>query len=371
MEQNTPNTVKEVQQEEQSSIDFAALWHSVCSRFRLYLVVLGIAFVVACVYAFSLPRTYSCKVMLAPELSTSTSRSSLSALASTLGLNLSTGRTNSEALFPTLYPDLMNSVDFKTSLFPVKVRRDKDTREMTYYDYLLKEQKRPWWSSAIGAVVGGISSLFSSAEPDAPKTNKSKDVDPFRLTRKQTAIAKAINSRVRCDVDKKTLVITIVVVDQDPLVCATVADSVKTRLQRFITDYRTSKVRSDLEYNQKIYVEAKREYDRARQLYASFSDANQDVILQSVRTKLNDLENEMQLKFNAYNAIAVQLQDAKARVQQETPAFTTLQSATVPIKPSAPSRSKIVLVFLFLAFMGTTLWAFYKDGHLKTLLGLS
>ena len=285
MEQNTPDTVKELQQEEQSSIDFGALWHSVRSRFKIYLVVLGITFVVACVYAFSLPRTYSCKVMLAPELSTTTSRNSLSALASTLGLNLSAGRNNSEALFPTLYPDLMNSVDFKTSLFPVKVRRDKDTKEMTYYDYLLKEQKRPWWSSAIGAVVGGISSLFSSAEPDAPRTNKSKDVDPFRLTKKQTAIAKAINGRVRCDVDKKTLVITIVVRDQDPLVCATVADSVKTRLQRFITDYRTSKVRSDLEYNQKLYVEAKREYDKARQLYASFSDANQDVILQSVRTK--------------------------------------------------------------------------------------
>ena len=370
MEQNTPDTVKELQQE-QSSIDFAALWHSVRSRFRLYLVVLGVAFVVACVYAFSLPRTYSCKVKLAPELSTSSSRNTLSALASNFGLSVGSVRNGSEALYPTLYPDLMNSVDFKTSLFPVKVRRDKDTKEMTYYDYLLKEQKRPWWSSAIGAVVGGISSLFTSSDTTDVKPGTAKEVDPFRLTRKQTAIAKAINSRVRCDVDKKTLVITIVVRDQDPLVCATVADSVKTRLQRFITAYRTSKVRSDLEYNQKIYVEAKREYDRARQLYASFSDANQDVILQSVRTKLNDLENEMQLKFNAYNAISVQLQDAKAKVQQETPAFTTLQSATVPVAPSAPSRSKIVLVFLFLAFLGTTLWAFYKDGHFKTLLGLS
>ena len=370
MEQNTPDTVKDLQ-DQQSSIDFRALWQSVRSRFKLYGVVLGITFVVACIYAFSLPRTYSCKVKLAPELSTSSSRNTLSALASNFGLSVGSVRNASEALYPTLYPDLMNSVDFKTSLFPIKVRRDKDTREMTYYDYLLKEQKRPWWSSAIGAVVGGIASIFPKSESASPQARNTKEVDPFRLTRKQTAIAKSINRRVMCDVDKKTLVITIVVVDQDPLICATVADSVKNRLQRFITDYRTSKVRSDLAYNQKIYAEAKREYDRARQLYATFSDANQDVILQSVRTKLNDLENEMQLKFNAYNAISVQLQDAKAKVQQETPAFTTLQSATVPVAPSAPSRSKIVLVLLFLAFMGTTLWAFYKDGHLKTLLGLS
>ena len=368
MEQNPQETAPV--QKEQSSIDFGALWQSVRSRRKLYYKVLGITFIIACVYAFSLPKTYSCKVMLAPELSSTGGRNYLSTLASSFGLTMGSTRTGSEALFPTLYPDLMNSVDFKTSLFPVKVRRDKDKEAMTYYDYLLNEQKKPWWSSAIGAVVGGIASLFPQ-DTVGQSAKNTKEVNPFRLTKKQTAIAAAIKNRVKCDVDKKTLVITIQVADQDPLVCATVADSVKNRLQKFITDYRTSKAREDLEYNQKLYVEAKHEYDKARQIYASFSDANQDVILQSVRTKMNDLENEMQLKFNTYSAIAAQLQDAKAKVQQETPAFTTLQSATVPIRPSAPSKSKIVLVFLFLAFLGTTVWVFHKDGHFKPLLGLS
>ena len=34
-------------------------------------------------------------------------------------------------------------------------------------------------------------------------------------------------------------------------------------------------------------------------------------------------------------------------------------------------KKKILFVFLFLAFVGTTTWAFYKDGLLKPLLGLS
>lgn len=352
---------------EENGIDFGAMWQSVKRRKKLYLKVCGVAFVLACIYAYSLPRSYTCKVMLAPELSTSTSRSSLSALASSFGLSLGSGRNGSEALFPTLYPDLMNSVDFKTSLFPVKVRRDKDTREMTYYDYLLNEQKRPWWSSAISGVMKGIGSLLAGSDTVA---KVQKPVDPFRLTKRQTAVSKMINNRVVCDVDKKTLVITIQVVDQDPLVCATMADSVQERLQAFITDYRTSKARKDLEYNQKLYIEAKREYDRARQLYAAFTDANQDLILQSVRTRQVDLENEMQLKFNTYNAIAAQLQAAKAKVQEETPAFTTLQSATVPVQPAGPKRKQMVMIALFLAFLGTTVWAFYKDGLLKPLLGL-
>ena len=353
---------------EESGIDFGAMWQSVKRRKKLYMKVLGVTFVLACVYALSIPRTYTCQVMLAPELSTSaSSRSSLSMLASTFGMNMGVGRNSSEALFPTLYPDLMNSVDFKTSLFPVKVRRDKDDHEMTYYDYLLNEQKRPWWSAAIGGVMKGIGSLLAGSDT---LSKSKKDVNPFRLTKRQTAIAKAIDKLVVCDVDKKTLVITIQVTDQDPVVCATMADSVQERLQTFITEYRTSKARNDLEYSQKLYVEAKREYDKARQMYATFADANQDLILQSVRMRQVDLENEMQLKYNAYNAIASQLQNAKAKVQEETPAFTTLQSATVPIRPVGPRKVRIVLVFLFLAFLGTTTWILYKDGLLKPLLGL-
>lgn len=352
------------------SFEFPALWQSMKNRRKLYYKVLGVTFIVACIYVFSLPKTYTCKVMLAPELSSTGGRNYLSALASSFGLSMGSTRTGSEALFPTLYPDLMKSVDFKTSLFPVKVRRDKDTTEMTYYNYMLKEQKRPWWSAAIGAVVGGIFSLFPEDTLNIKSKNTS-EVNPFRLTKKQAMIAESISRKVKCVVDKKTLVITIQVTDQDPLICATMADTVQARLQRFITDYRTSKARQDLEYNQKIYLEAKHEYDKSRQLYASFSDANQDVVLQSVRSKLNELENEMQLKFNTYSAIATQLQNAKAKVQEETPAFTTVQSATVPIKPSAPRKGFIIFALLFFAFFCTTLRVFYKDGLLKPLLGLS
>jgi uncharacterized protein involved in exopolysaccharide biosynthesis len=149
------------------------------------------------------------------------------------------------------------------------------------------------------------------------------------------------------------------------------ADSVQQRLQDFITKYRTNKARVDYEYNKKLYGEAKARYDKARQLYAEYADANQDMILQSARTKLINLENEMQLQYNAYASYAAQLLNAEAQVQQETPAFTTLQSATVPLKPAGPSNKKILLVFLFLAFFGTTVWVLHKEGQLKPLLGLN
>ncbi len=350
-------------------IEFSLLLQSLLKYKMLYAKVFGLTFVLGCIYAFSLPKYYTCEVMLAPELSSTRSSSSLTSIARSFGMRL--GNTNlgnvSEALFPTLYPDLMNSVDFKTSLFPILVRQEDSLTAKTYYDYLLNDQKSPWWRAAYDGVMGAIADLFSKEDTTDTKTV----VNPFRLTKKQAAIAKLINRKVVCDVDKKTMVITIEVTDQDPLVCATVADSVKQRLQDFITDYRTNKARVDLEYNKKVCAEAKQRYEKARTLYADFVDSNQELLLQSVRNQQTYLENEMQLQYNAYSSYAAQMLNAEAMVQQETPAFTTLQSATVPLKPDGPSKKNILLILLLLAFFGTSVWALHKEHLLKPLLGLS
>lgn len=355
---------------QETSVDFGKIFKDLLKHKRLYYVVLPCVFVLAAIYALSLPNSYSCKVTLAPELGNSArSVSSIVGLASSFGVNLGSGQSGVDAINPMLYPDLMTSTDFKTSLFPVQVtlegKKDKGEKDrtMTYYDYLKNEQKIPWWSSAKKALFSIFHSQSSIADSSA--------VDPFRLTIEQANIVTAINKNVVCDVDNKTYVITINVTDQNPVICATMADSVKTRLQKFITDYRTSKVRVDLEYYQKLAAETKARYERARRLYADFADANQDIILESVRQRQTDLENEMQLQFNAYQQVAAQLLAAEAKVQQETPAFTTLQSATVPVKKSGPKRAQICLIFLFLAFFATTTYILYKEDDLKPLLGFN
>ena len=368
MKMNEENKNILLEEEEESSIDFGKIFQDLLKHKMLYLKVLPVAFVLAAIYALSLPNYYECTVKLSPEMSGARSTSGLASLASSFGVNIGSATAGADAIVPTLYPDLMNSSDFKTSLFPVKVtiegnkeKGEKD-RTMDYYDYLKDEQKVPWWSSA----MKGLFSLFKSSAV-SPQTS----VNPFRLTREQAAIANALNKKVVCDVDKKTMVITISVTDQNPVICATMADSVKNRLQKFITDYRTSKVRVDLEYNKKIAAETKARYEKARQKYSEFMDANQDIVLQTVRQKQTDLENDMQLQYNAYQQVAAQLMAAEMKVQQETPAFTTLQSATVPVVKAGPKRAQMCLIFLFLAFLGVTAWILYKEDDLKPLLGLS
>jgi uncharacterized protein involved in exopolysaccharide biosynthesis len=240
----------------------------------------------------------------------------------------------------------MNSVDFKTSLFNVKVQRKDDKAPMTYYDYLMNEQKEPWWSGFFGLLK--------------PEREKEQPVNTFELTKEQEKIAKAIAENVVCTIDKKTNVITIEVTDQDPLISATMADSVRNRLQNFITEYRTKKARNDLAYMERLFAEAREQYVKARQQYASFSDTNQDLMLQTFKSKQDDLENDMQLKYNAYTQIYEQLQLSKAKVQERTPAFTVVQSASVPIKHINKSKLSVLILSMFLGAVAYILFLVWK-----------
>lgn len=339
------------------------LWQDVKKHKRLFYKVLPATFIVAAILTLSIPNYYKCTVLLAPEIpGGNKGTGGLASLASSFGVNLNNASAGADAIMPNLYPELMNSVAFRSSLFPVRVQKDNETTAMTYYDYLKDHQRAPLWSyvmSAPGKFVGWIASLVSDKKPE-----ESTKVNPFRLTKEQMAVVEVMGSKVVCDVDNKTMVITIDVTDQDPLIAATMADSVQVRLQHFITDYRTRKARIDLAYSQKLYQEAKERYEKARVKSASYNDANMHVFMNRVRSEQVKLENELALQYQAYSQVATQLQLAEAKVQEDTPAFTLLQPATVPVKKAGPKRATICLALLFLAFLATTLWTIHREGHL-------
>lgn len=357
----------------QVNLSIKSIWQALFKNKYLFVKVICLAFVVACLLSLCIPNYYRVRITLAPELSSGrSSSSSLSSLASSFGVSVGGSSSSNDALTPMLYPDMMNSVGFMTSLFPIQVHELGSDETMTYYEYLLDHQRYPWWTTVIGFAKKAVLSIPKLLLAKSKETGtKSSEVDPFMLTKEQSKIIKGkIRNKISCDVDQKTLVITISVTDQDPLIAAVMADSVKQRLQDAITAYRTSKARVDLEYNEKLLEETKRNYDDARQKYAAFADANQNMILQSARSRLIELENDMQIKYQAYSTVAGQVQTAKAKVQQDTPAFTTLQNATVPVEKSGPSRGKMVILFCMLATVCSCCYVLHKEGYFVPLFRL-
>ncbi len=321
--------------------------------FRKVCIYSCTAGVIGVILAFATPKIYKSTVILAPEESGSSFSGSLSSLASMVGMNMKIGQTG-DALYPEIYPDLMGSTGFVVGMFPVTVTKSKTSETYTYFDYLDKHQKKAFYEYPQDWLKL-IKNLFTTEEK-VPTDHK---VDPKHLTKKEYDVAKNIMGKLDCSVDKKTNVITIVVEDQDPQIAASVADSAQMHLQRTITDYRTKKARVDLEYMQKLYDEAYKEYAKARQRYAAFGDSYKNLKMQSYMLKGDELENEMQLKYTIYQQVVEQLQLAKAKVQERTPAFTIVQEATVPVKHSSRPKIITLIIWMILGFLlrtGILLW---------------
>ena len=335
-------------------IDLRIIFKKIWAKKKIYAIVLPVALVFSCAYILCIPRTYTSSLSLAPELNNSSNLGgTIGSLASSFGIDLGSMETT-DAINPMLYPDLMEDNGFVVGLFNIKVATADGSVKCSYFDYLTKHQESPFWTKGIGS----IKKLFAKEEVKAKGGAK---MNPYMLSKKQDDVASAIRKGISISIDKKTAVITISTEAQDPLVCKTLADSVKERLQVFITNYRTRKARVDEQYYKTLASEAKREYERARQLYGSYADANTDVVLTSMRAKQEDLENDMQLKYNAYTAMTTQYQAAKAKVQERTPAFTVVKGAAVPIKATGPKRMIFVLGMLILAFILSTLYIIKDD----------
>lgn len=314
---------------------------------------------VGLIIGFSMPKEYETKVKFAPENSDlSKSAGALGGLAAMAGINLKQG-TGSDAISPDLYPEVIKSTPFLIELFPMRVVTQKEKDSMLLYDYISEHQRGAWWGYIMNApfmVIGWVKGLFSDTS-DMIDTN----IDPFNLTPAQSGVVNALRSRILIQVDKKTPTLEISVRMQDPLISANVAQVVLENLQKYMTNYRIHKVKQDMEYTEKVYGEAQEAYYKAQKAYATFEDSNKNIISANYRTEQERLKNEMTLTFNVYNSLAQKLEQDKLRVQEETPVYTIIEPATVPLAVASPKKTFILVVCIFLAILGGCVYVLVKD----------
>ena len=195
----------------------------------------------------------------------------------------------------------------------------------------------------------GLTKLLEAVMPKGNVTSTKRDANgTLWISRQQEKAIKNISKIIDCQVDKKTEVISISVTDQDAFVAACITDTVKQHLQNAITDYRTRKARIDLNYFEMIFAEAKRNYMDARVRYAEFLDTNKGLIMQTARVKEEQLKTEVELAEAVYTQASEQLQLAKAKVQEKTPAFCVIQSAYVPARHTNTPKVVTLALFIFL-----------------------
>lgn len=353
MEEKNNNTNKNV-------IDLVEVGKSLWKKKKYFFIVWPIVFALSCLWIFPQPRFYTCNVTLAPE-GTEQSGSGLAGIASSFGINLGDMQTT-DAIYPTLYPDLFESPQFLVGLFTIKVKTSDGKINTDYYTYRKKYKKKNWLTKPFDTLRGNINKkLFPEDYPASGKNISPDKINSFNMSKRDYNLMEEIKEDITCDIDKKTDVITISVKDQDKLVCALLADSIKERLQNFIIEYRTKKVRQDEKYYKHLTDSARISYEKALAAYGAYQDSHRLVVEQAYVEQGEKVKNDLDTKLQTYNTFNTQYQATKAKVQERTPSFTTLKSATVPQKPAGPKRMIFVIAMLLLSTIVTAFWLVRKE----------
>ena len=359
------NSYIQPQFEEEQEIDIMELISKLWKKKAMIIKWCIVGAVIGLVVGFSIPKTYSSSVTLAPETQQRTN-SSVSSIASMMGVNLN---NSVDAISVEMFPDVVHSTPFIVELFelPVQFEWKGEMMNTTLLDYMLEYQKSPWWTPVMQApfkALGWVMSLVSGKEEEE---SAGGTLDPTNLPKKEREVVKFFAENIMVNVDKKTGKTSMSLQMQDPRVVATVLNAVVENLKEYMSDYRTSKARQDVENLAEICTERKADYYKAQQAYAKFVDANKSVILQSAQAERERLQQEMNLAYQVYSQVATQLEGARIQEQQAKPVFAIIDPVTVPLRKAAPSKAKMLVIFTFLAGCCAAAWVLFGDEYWKKL----
>ena len=347
--------------DEEIEIDLMDLLRKVIGIRKKIYKAAGIGLIIGIIVTISIPKQYTVEVTLSPEMGNNKGGGLSGLAASFLGSGVTMG-DGTDALNASLSADIVSSTPFLLELSNMKVPVS-GSEEISLSSYL-NEESSPWWGYVIGfpgMVIGGVKSLFTENE-DEPISSDKVSRGAIELSKKETEKIETLKKMIAAAVDKKTSMTSISVTFQNPKVAAVVADSVVKKLQEYIIDYRTFKAKEDCIYLEKLFKERQQEYYAAQKKYADYLDSHDNIILQSVRTEQERLQNDMSLAYQVYSQGASQLQVARAKVQEEKPVFAVVEPAVVPLEPSGTSRKVYVLAFIFLSVCIVISWnLFGKD----------
>ncbi len=325
---------------------------SVWGERRMILKLMGIAAVIGLVVALGSGEEYSAKTRVLPYRSGASAAGGLSGLAGLAGIRLPAG-VGDQTITADLYPEVAKSQDFRiivaeTPLFFSSLGRRASTVE--YFRDLRDTPLTELVANYTIGLPGEVSSLLRPSRPAARASVVAADSSPpiASYERKYLKLVRTLDKRLSIFIDKKTSVITITGLMPDPYAAADLVRVTSSRLMDRIIDYESRKAGEQFRFVSEQYQLAKVRYERAQRDLAAFSDRNRALMSATSQIDRDRLQREYDLAFEVYQQFSRELEQARIKMNQDTPVFTVLEQVTVPTDRSSPRRAQIMLVALFL-----------------------
>lgn len=363
MKDNTPSPSNS-----EDEIDLKELIIPIWKSRRQILTIATLCGILGGIIGFLTPPTYTAGSTFLPQTSQSVGglSGSLGGLASLAGINLNAPMAGGD-IPPSMYATVLASEPFRKRILDAKIWVNGDS--MTYRNYL---ENQP--TSALGTIqeytIGLPGKLIGALSSSEEAKGGSNDLGLQPLSNQEFKLHNALAGKITIANNKKEGVVTLSIVERDPLIAAQVAKVTEEVLQDWIIEHKVKNAKAQYDFIEKQFETKQKEFFSIQEELASYMDRNQNVLSATYLTRLERLQAEFDLVNTVYSELGKQKEQAAIQLSKDTPTFSILDPVKVPKEKTAPRKSIYVFGAFVFGFIFSAGWFLVREPVQEFLNGL-
>ena len=298
---------------------------------RIFILIISFSFaLIGVAVAMLSPIKFSSETIFITQNQESNS-SSISGVASLVGINL--GASNFGGEIPSsMYPQVTQSPKFKRLLLNSNIDFDN---KINLKQYLIDYYKLNTENDKINSDL-----YVSELENDC-----------FNI----------IDEIISVNVNQKDGFISLSATLPVAEYSTNLTINAKEILQEIIINNKIESANQSLIFSQQQLKEKKLIFDEIQAKLAYFSDSNLNSVNSFVINERDKLEAEFQIISAVVTELSKQVEQVKLQVSKDTPVFSTIKEAVIPIERTSPKRTQLVIIFGFIGLVISTGFILIKD----------
>lgn len=362
-QQNLPTAPQSVQDSDE--IDLVDLLRRLWVKRKFILRLTAGFLLIGLFIAFLSPVEYTASCTVVPQSGENKS-GGLGGVAAMMGVNLGTTMMSEGTLSPEIYPEIVKSVPFTLEIMQTPLVTEKSNgKPVTLYEYYTDKQYQN--KNVLGSIKkytlglpGLILGSFRKENTIEGFARSTDSVAVYSLNKEEKNVYEAIQSSMQVSTNPEEGYVSISYSFPEAKPAAEITNQLYRTLEKYVASFKSEKLEDNLQFVEESYETARKDFLQAQSRLAAFQDANRALATATARATERRLQSEFDIAFSVYNELAKQREQARIAVKENQTILTLVNPAVVPHEKSAPRRSIILIVFLFLGIVVACGWVFVK-----------
>jgi len=245
-----------------------------------------------------------------------------------------------------LYGKILESYTFKKELLEAPLKNLGEVSSLR--DYFLNESSSSFFGTVKEYTIGLPSKIIGWFKSE-PKESSLQSLEGLNtISEEEFEYFKEIDEMLTLNINDKDGYLEISATSKLPQLAAQLVKNGENILQNQIIAIKTKSSSELLAYLEEQYTIKNKLLIEAQDNLANFKDRNLNISRSSFSNAQTRLEAELQVATSVFQNVVTQLEQVKLQVAKDTPVFSFLKPVLVPTEKSAPKRSLIVIIWLFL-----------------------